>query len=359
MTTSVYPWLTAEARALHTALYQAIAQPAQIELIFKGSVRDDGQPLNRLLGPAAMWQEALDQAAAAGRLAELCDRVAQEPIPAVRDAVEALRRVLASAAHSANATDAVLKRYRGGDGIITINRRSLRDHLTMLADGPVRILLVRGEPRTGKSWSHRLFRHVAEAEGARFVYLDSAVAVDIDTALDTLFSQYSATDRIPPRVTTTAGWYQKVGNRLREAAEQAGQPLWVAVDEVGPDDTGTAMLDEQVQGFFHQLALTLDATNERWFRLMFIHYPEGQLPTKWPRHRLREDRTGSADVVHEDVVAVLREWADDRGRNLIDDELAPHASEVLAAGDAPQGGSRLELIHDALERKLASLAGEA
>ena len=354
-----YPWSRPEADQLHKLLASDVTSVARIDLLFKRTV-PELPTLNLQQAPGALWKDALEQIATAGALLRLCTILRDEPgLPRVQEAAEAMLAVQPE----------VEKRI-SHDGRITVNRAVLRQrlgHLT-LQDGAVKVLLVRGAPKTGKTWSRHLFERVAREQGAEVTYICNGTVGTVADVVDKLFSTLEASDRIPPQHTTIDAWYKQVCNRLPEVAARRGRPLWIAIDDLGPGTDGvTPLMDKEIRDFFDQFVLHLvDPAVHRWFRLMLIHYPDGQVPTKWESELWEEDRTYRDDVKQEDVAEVLREWRADHGKRMTDDEVVTLAAEVIKHADAPLPGGgpagdvvRLRRIHDALRTALQGLGGRS
>lgn len=354
-----YPWARPETAHLYKVLIWDVANAAKIDLLFKKAA-PELPPLNTQQASRALWKEALEQIATAGALLTLCRLLLEEPgLPRVWEAAQAVL----------DAKSAVEKRI-SIDGRLTVNRATLRRQLTHLClqDGAVKVLLVRGGPKTGKTWSRHLFERVAKDHGADVTYIFNGTVGSVVSVVDKLFSILQASDRIPPQDTSANAWYQQICNRLPEVAARRGRPLWIAVDDLGPGPDGiTPLLDPEIRNFFDQFAMhLLDPAVHQWFRLMLIHYPDGAVPTKWERELWEEDRTDPDDLKDEDVAEVLREWAADNGKYLLDKEVLALAADVIARAAASlppeqSGGEMMRLrgIHDELNSTLEVLGGQS
>lgn len=344
-----------EADALHRALYRSIDQPALVNKLYR-SCAPDLPPLNLGQPPDRIWLDALEALSRAGLLEVLGERLAQQPLPAVAAAMAAVV-----------AAQPLVRQVIIADQVIVLDRQRLRDRLDLLAaqERAEAVLLVRGEPKSGKTRCRYLFEQAARDQGATAVYFAAGMVATVEDVLRKLFGKYQARDRIPPRdATTTDAWYRSVCYELHDLAVERDSALWIAVDDLGPGPGGGALLDPEIRGFFEQFALQLmDSSVRRWFRLLLIHYPDGPVPTGWQRELWTDERTAASDVGEADVVALVRHWLDrDRsgGREparMTDEHLAEIAAQVIAAGVAAGGGqgSRLQLIHDALVSKLDEL----
>jgi hypothetical protein len=344
-----YPWDRDDAFLLYRTLVDAISVTAQIVLLYERTAALP--PLNVNQSPDLVWKEALDKLTANGALQKFVSALVEHRSPFVSSAAKAVR-------DAAEAEEAVLE-----DEVILLDRDDLRGRLDLLRPdtGRTRVVLVRGEPQSGKTWGTYLFEKAANEAGVDAVIPQGLVSVD--DALVWLFGELGALDRIPPRNdSTTHAWYLVICHELRRLAEERQHPLWIAVDNLGVDEDGAPLIDPEIRAFFNQLALTLASPSfRRWFRLMLINYPDIPVPTTWNRDLWREDRTSAADVKVEHIEEWLKDWATRNGRQLLDDELGPLAKDVIARADAPRDDPadvrcRLQRIHDVVTSTVADLA---
>ena len=344
-----YPWDRDDAFLLYRTLVDAMRDTRQIVLIYERTAQLP--PLNVNQSPDLVWKEALDKLTANGALQKFVAMLVEDRSPFVSGAAKAVR-------DAAEAEEAQLE-----DEVILLDRADLRARLDLLRpdSGRTRVLLVRGEPQSGKTWGTYLFERAAGEAGVDAVIPQGIVSVD--DVLVWLFGELGGLDRIPPRNdSTTHAWYLVVCQELRKLAEEKQHPLWIAVDNIGVDDDGAPLIDPEVRAFFNQLALVLASPNfRRWFRLMLINYPDAPVPTSWNKDVWREDRTSVADVRVEHVQEWLRDWAARTGRRLLDDELDPLAADVIARAEAPPADPadtrcRLQRIHDVVTSTVADLA---
>jgi hypothetical protein len=339
---------------LHTVLTLAIKTPNEIDLLYEKSSAA-APPLALNQPPKLIWKEALDNLAVAGALRELCDLLLEELKN--KDARKAIEDVL-------NAVPAVDLQFVP-DSVAVLDRVELRSSLTNLESeaSSVRVLLVRGGPKTGKSQGRFLFERAAKDCGAKVVYLFEGIVVTVDDVVRQLFSALEATSEIPDRGSTTReAWYQAVCVQLQEVAARKKQKMWIAVDDLGPGpgEPPAPLLDREIREFCEQFALNMpNPLFADWFRLMLIHYPEGDVPTRWKHEFWGEDRTSEADIQQTHVEEFLRSWAAHRDRNLLDDQLTSLAASIVAKVDNAQPGGdnvpRLKRLHDTVEETLRDL----
>jgi hypothetical protein len=351
-----YPWNRPEARALYDLLSRDITTPGQIILLMQ-SHASNPPALNPMLSPAELWRQALDTVSLADGLLNLCRQLAGD------DSLVAVSR---AARAMLEARPAVQRRV-GRDRRLVVGRNDLRSYLAELSTegSTVKVLLVRGDPQTGKSWSRHLFERAAEDRGADVVYLDSGIVATVREVVDKLFTTLQAWDKVPPTDTTDFAWFRTVCNRMPALAELRSRSLWIAVDNLGTGPDGvTPLMDMEILQFFQQFVRHFsDPSTRRWFRLLLIHYPDDDVPTRWDQDVWKEDHTRPEAVTNEDVAEVLREWGSDHDRTLLDDEIDRASKEVIARADAvlpaenPRSSlPRLRRIHDEVGDELARLA---
>lgn len=347
-----FPWHRDEGRALHQALKTHVKTHGQIEMLLQSACQGVEVP-NSQLSPADMWREGLTALACVDGVLELCRQLADGTIVQV-----------AQAARSVLGARPALTRRNAGDGRLVLDRTSLRGHLGKLGNpqSTLRVLLVKGDAKTGKTWSKYLFARAAEDGGADLLCLDSGTVATVEEAAASILGRFGVTD-LPAGDTTDAAWHRKVCWSLSSLAADRGRPLWIAVDDLGPGPDGvTPLMDREVLAFFNQLVLQFnDLVMPKWFRLLLIHYPDDPVPTRWDQDVWTEERTDPTSVTAQDVADVLREWAADHGRNLHADDLVSAAAGVVTRADAPTaedaGGGRPRLcrLHDEVRRELEQL----
>jgi hypothetical protein len=357
-----YPWDRPEAKALYDVLARDITAPGRITLLMQ-SYAPGADALNETLPPAELWRQALRNVALADGLLGLCRELSDTPnLVAVSLAARAMLEARPA-----------IERRIGRDQRLVVDREDLRSYLAELGSegSMVKVLLVRGGPSTGKSWSRHLFERAAEDRGADVVYLESGIVATVREVVDKLFSTLGDEKRVPLSDTTDFAWFRAVCNLMPALAEERGRSLWIAVDDLGPGRDGvTPLMDGEILGFFQQLVRHFaDPFTRRWFRLLLIHYPDDDVPTKWDQDVWKEDRTRPDAVTAEHVAEVLREWAGDHNRTLLDADIESaakavmaRADEVLPPEDPRSKQPRLRRIHDEVRAELARLAhmvGEA
>jgi hypothetical protein len=348
-----YPWDRPEAKHLAEVLRSQVTQAPRIDMLYRSAA--DGLPaLNTGQAPALLWAEALDYLALADALLAFCDvLIRQVDLPAVAAAAQAMLDAKPS-----------FQRRIDASGRLVADRVTLREELGELArsHGPVKVVLIRGGEKSGKSWSRHLFEAAAQDRGAVMTYLYSGNVSTVEEVVDKLFGLLNAIDLIPPQFATDAAWYSQACNRLSAAAGRCGRHLWIAADDLSPGPDGV-QLDPEICKFFNQFVLNLlDPAMSRWFRLLLIHYPDIPEPSRWEEELWQEDRVDAGDVSADDVAEVVREWAAEHDRNLPDDHVLSIATQVITAADeallgGPGPAGRLRLIQAGMAAKLRELEG--
>jgi hypothetical protein len=348
-----YPFWRAEADLLWRRLFQRFAEQQVIARLYS-SCAENLRPLNLQPGPDRVWQEALEELAQADLLPRLIQVVTAEgPLGALAEPIEQV-----TAAEPLVSTRVVTS------DVLVLDRTPLRKRLVELGPdtSPAKVVLVRGQPKSGKTHGRYLFELAAHDQGADALYLSLGMVTDVEEAVLWLFSSLGAPDEaIPPGDSTQNAWYLKVSLALLRWVSGRGKPAWIAVDDLGPGPDGTPLMDVKIRMFFDKLAvLLLNPTFRPWLRLMLIHYPDGPPPTGWQQDLWREDNPVETSIGHDDVVTLIRSWASGRSQaRLTDDHLQDIAANVLtavttaAAGPDPQ--PRLQALHAALVAKLRTL----
>ena len=355
--TATFPWHRRPlATDLHQRLYESFAQPAAIDLFYQQA----GPGLTPLaLGqpPHLIWKEALENLTRASRLRDLCEIVLTHPNtgPLLRDAIEAVK----------NAADVLTQSLLSTD-IFFVDRQDFRKKVDRLVSGPsVPVLLVRGGPDCGKSWSLQLVAEVARTLGEPCVYFYQGQVATVEEILDRLFAEFGDPDGRPARgLETEQAWFGKACNRLLVAAKKNGQKCWVVVDDLAPDETGPR-LDSTICEFFNRFVLEMGSPSfADWFRLVLIDYPHlstgatGKgVPTKWLKNIWDEDRPDVTKVDADALKECALQYAARENKKMDDNQALDIAKNILAVVDAAANAPepRLERIYNELRTRLEKL----
>jgi hypothetical protein len=296
------------------------------------------------------WDEALLNLAARGFIKVLCDDIkANFAQPQVQKAVHAIE--IAKPPSEITIIES---------GTLVLDREPLRNGINRIAPegNASKVLLVRGEPKSGKSYVEHLFSSVARASGAESLYLFAENIPTLQKAVDQLFSLFAPEPApvVKDANTTDPAWNLEVCIKLQGLAAARNKVYWIAVDDLGEKD-GAYILPAPVRDFFDQFALQVRNTFFRKsFRLLYIHFPK-KIPAQWKREIYIATEVKESEVDEKDIAAALHEWRDKTRKTLSDEKIITAAKQVLAdaekqyaeakaeaqnAGEVP---SRLEFIH--------------
>lgn len=353
-----FPWLRADAKAFFEQLVSAVPSKAEIVGVFQragGELAD----LDEARAPRMIWVDVLNERATAGMF-----RVLLEDL-------KAINRLRTNVAFQASIRDieeakpAIERRWFGED--LVLDRRSLRDLIGIMqpAASRMNVIIVRGDPKSGRSHGRMLFEQAAADRGAAAVYLYAGLISTVDELIDQLrVALMGKPQDIRPRGDSTEdAWHKMVCLDLLAIAQEHERPLWVMVDDLGSGPDGVTMLASEVKRFCDQFALNMpNPVFRRWFRLLLIGYPEGSVPTRWRSDFWREDRTTPADIEKSHVVEFLQEWASNKAL-IGTSDLERLADDVLLEVDAtPPPGldalCRLQRLNDLLSQKLRLLESQ-
>jgi hypothetical protein len=348
-----YPFWRDEATLLWRRLFERFADQQVIARLY-ASCAENLRPLNLGQGPDLVWQQALEELARADLLTRL--------IEVVR--AEGALGVLAEPIDRVETAQPLVKVRIISSNLLVLDRKPLEDRLGELGEdtNPAKVVLVRGQPKSGKTHGRYLFERAARDQGADALYLSFGMGVaTVEDAVLWLFSSLEADDAVPAGDSTDTAWYGTVSRALLRRVRERGRPAWIAVDDLGPGPDGSPLMDDKIRKFFELLAVQLlNPAFRPWLRLMLIHYPDRPPPTGWQQELWCEDRPDETSIGHEDVVALIRSWASGRrGTGLPDDHVQDAAAQVLAAvataAAEPHPQPRLQLLHTALVAKLRTL----
>jgi hypothetical protein len=324
-----------------------------------------------------VWKALIDEMAAQNKLRLLIERAQAEKEAPNYQAVfmEVLDRHNNPIAHAVN------EQTFEEDSILLLDRKPLRDRLALLEPDAKRAktLLLRGERKSGKSYGRFLFDSLAKERGAISIYLDGVMTATVEEVIFYIFTTLGASNEIPPNnLTSRDAYYRVVWLKIKEILIRNNKTLWIAMDELGLDQSGGPLIDSQIKLFFDQFVpFTKSPDFAERFRLMLIDYPDEPTPTKapakWERDYWIEDRISRADVDLASVTTFLKGWVAARGKTWVDAEMDQLVGEIIALGDAAEAQAaaavvdetalppptRLEVIHDALLAKIEHLKGQS
>ena len=354
---SRFPSARPEALVLLDELAVRFKDPKAIDLIYKscGDFLDD---LHLQELPSVIWKEALQNLTSAGFLRQLLDKIQPKFLNNAT-----MQRAIRDIINAESGEDINII----SDDVLVLDRSTLRDKLKEVASetNPVKVLIVRGLAKSGKTHGRYIFEQFATDKGSQPVYLYPEIVPTVLDLINQLFSSLGAMDQIPPAFTTDEAWYRTACTKLMDICTKQNKRLWIAVDDLGPDAQGVPLVDAEVKKFCDVFALNmLNPPFRKNFRLMLIHYPEGTTPTKWKREFWTEERTSETDVKQEHVQELLKKWAITKDKTIVEDQLKKLAGEVIANAEAPLPANetpqpRLQRIHDELKKKLVELGSNS
>ncbi|HEX2834185.1 MAG TPA: hypothetical protein VHW00_14340 [Thermoanaerobaculia bacterium] len=349
-----YPWHRQDARTLHSELWHGYTTAQDLDLLYKASAADLPPLLNDTID--RMWKSALENLTGTGGLRSFC-RIVCEAKPARPKVVDAIKVI-------EQAEDPIRPTLLTGDRVF-LDREELRDKLQRLtSDTSLRVLLIRGDADTGKTWTKHLVEEIAKASGEPCFYLFDGNAGTTHEVLELIFGGLGALQRIPEPMGTEDAWFRKICNHLLAIAKESGKKTWVVMDDLGEYETGLRV-DGQIRKFFDQFALSMENPEfARWFRLVLIDYPElkeggeGGVPSKWTDF-WEEDRPDVNEVKAPIISKFVLQWAIRKNKQLAPADADKFAADVIAAADAertkPNPPPLMEAIHKALRQGLRNL----
>ncbi|RBP38642.1 hypothetical protein DES53_111162 [Roseimicrobium gellanilyticum] len=306
--------------------------------------------LNIEQAPAPLWREALKLFARQARVKSLCERVGRsfQGTPRVVKAIQAVF----------DAEDP-RKQVYAADRMLVLNRKSLREKLSEfeVSDSPIRVLLVRGEAKSGKSHGRYLFFRIATSLGAQPIYLHRARVSTVPVAVDTIFAALGLPNTAPPQGDSTkVAWYQAICREILRQTAHSGIRAWIAVDDLGLDANGQPLLDPDIKLFFDEFAAFMNTPQfQSRFWLLLIHYPDGEVPTHWEEGFWLEDRTSTGDLTLDDVAEALREGIKRQGLVGLEDQIKADAEQVIRTADTLAPSARLKGINTDVKNRLTNL----
>ena len=348
-----YPFYREEADRFYKLLYQLVPVAANITLLYD-RCGPGLFPLTTTVAPHLIWQEALRNITANGYLRKFCE-IIKATYPGnlgVQNAIVELENALPMNQVKILSNNTVI-----------LDRDNLRDQISLLSpeETQVKVLLVRGGPKSGKSHSRLLFIQTAKRYGSKHVYFFNGDVGTVDEVIERLFSALGDRNAIPAKDTTGSAYYRKVILALKEVAQSKNQMLWVAFDDLGLSQDNAGQLDPLIKEFCDEFVLQFQNSDfNQWFRLMLIDYPEGKLPAQWKTYFWTEDRTSESDVKENDVVQGLQSWYASHNKTIIEDELKLKASQLITEAENTSSAAnsefpRLHCIHEQLVKTLREL----
>lgn len=246
-----------------------------ILVVVKNAVRDDW--IVALLATASQRRE---HDALLKSLLDDLQALPQVPVPVVSEPAAELD------------VDKLFKTCRLTGRYVMVNRSDLRTSLQRMNDARgERILVVRGEAKTGKSHTAHFISFLADELGKfAYVFIDLSdllapgEPVEPDAVARNLLDQLEYDLRIPrtPDHRQWATWNRQVCNDLRNKARNDPRSRWIVIDAFN-----SATVTDNTIDFIKQLALRVSQTLSR-FRLILLGF-DGELPPELWGHLAQED----------------------------------------------------------------------
>jgi hypothetical protein len=341
-----YPWHIKEARELHEVLYSQITAAGEIDRIRACCGPHVAQLAHG--APDAMWRGLLNAVAIAGCLRDLDAVLREQQLPHVHAALDKLVN-----AASPDSERWILEQR------IFVNRIRLRKALATLAgeNTTERVLLVRGEKASGKTWTRHIIQHYAHQTGQKCIYLYAATATTVQEAVNQICVGLGG--MAPANFSTDSAWYRQVALHMMGLAQAKECGAWIIMDDLGLDAGDVSLIDPEICKFFDVLALfTADPNFAKWFRLILISYPD-EKPVQWKEECFIEDRTAVSDLQEPEIKAYLSHWAQKKGKTLTESQAMALSEAIMQKASAPPAGSdkrsRLKRMHDELASVLDTL----
>lgn len=347
---SVYPWHRADAKKLHSALYGTVTIFARIDLLYKGI--GPGLPPLEVAAPDVVWHMALDHLTAAQSLGKLCKHLltAAELV--------SIRSVVLEVISAESVIDQFVLETAVSADLAFVNRKNLRIELNKLASSnpSIRVLLVRGESKSGLTWTrHLVERKAAELGEGPIVYAFDGNVANVNHVLRLLFAALGKPNGVPAKDSTEDAWYMDALFQLQVLADDKKRHLWIVADDLGPGPEGPK-LDPAVRKFFEQFALFMANPDfAQWFRLVLIEYPRGSVPTKWKKGFWVEEDTTQSSPETTDIKDYLLEWARKKKKSLPEEQAEKFAAEILSKARAAVRADGMQSLWENLHNELLAV----
>ncbi len=343
-----YPWHIAEAKALHDILSVTIQMGSRIQQAYE-QCGPGLQFINAGNAPDVVWREVLNNLVSVGRLRVLCDNLLDSMFPKVKEIIYTIKGM----------KDVVERTILNQEGLLFLDRKDFRAYLEMAAgdENMLKIIVVRGAARSGRSWTRHLVESVARARGEAVLYFCRDNLSDLDTLVSDLFEYFEA-DK-PASLSSDAANYGNICTKLANAARQSKKRCWLTVDDLDSDSSGNPLIDVAIRDFFEQFARVMISPHLReWFRLVLLAYPaQRPMPSRWAKEHFRVDETRSDAIGETHVFEHLEAWAASKGRALAVEERVAIGRRIISAADQARADERLTSLRDALEGEIAKLGG--
>jgi hypothetical protein len=188
-----------------------------------------------------------------------------------------------------------------------VNRRSLRNHLLNLTNaGGDRLLLLDGEPQTGKSFSFYLLSHAGSRRGFSINKFSVGQLTGVYQLADAVIGRMGVSSVLPSQGTESVHrWAEKLADVVAAAIQARATPRFFVFD-----DFPEVPLPPETIGFIVRLATYADQELRGLLRVVLVRFP-GDLPPDLEDVALREEVLpfSSTDMVGTVMkIAKARRW---------------------------------------------------
>lgn len=298
--------------------------PTELELRILIQSAEDGAWADRPVGASfrGMVMVLVDLALARGWAAEL---LAQLRLRApTRPEIPQLLAILKQQQPVPTAADPLDEVLLASDRPF-VNRHALRHQLrNVLHPMGSTLLLIDGEPQTGKSHTYYLLEHVARRghrRVANYFVKDSPMPAQLAGAI---MQNIGANEELPQQGPESAErWSEKLATAVKVAVEKQNIPRFLVFDEFPPEPLPPGTLS-----FIVRLARFADEELRHLLRIMLVGFP-GQLPPSLEDVAVRDE---AQPFTATDMFEVMRKIAAARKWDVSDEGLRAKLTEFEALG---------------------------
>ena len=184
---SSFPWTRADAAALHSILLELVTRPQDIIGVYE---RSGGvlASLNPNQAPGDLWRDVLTKLANAKLMRPCCAQLAGFPPLATNERFRATVQDVVDAVSGAELPTV--------EGVPVVDREDLRGKLVQLGPdaSPLRVLVVRGDAKSGKSHGRHLFQRRPAITVPTALYLGEGMVFTVEEVVQWLFMALGALD---------------------------------------------------------------------------------------------------------------------------------------------------------------------
>ena len=166
-----------------------------------------------------------------------------------------------------------------------LDRTELRGALRQMNEQDFRVLVVRGEPRSGKTYSTRLIAFLQNTFNYNIAKIDFGEAVyGPDDLVRSILRQLGRpVDNLPPQQAQAAYWVHELRDWLLGEVGKLARPVWVVLDGFDEDQLQTS-----TQDLIRDLAVRINEDRQIPLRLVVLSHRDVQLHIDVDPEMLRE-----------------------------------------------------------------------